>query len=225
MAKLLDISIDASRLDSVVQSLSKLEAQDINRIAVRAVNKVATDIHNAAIDKVVGDLNISLQRVQQDMKLVLATDNQRVPTARVNSPMRNVTLGRFDAGQHSKPVTWSNQRIESMGKEFGDWPGWTRRTGDESRGIAENFKASGIDVTVRRGRTKEMRSAFLLPLRNGGGRMGVFVREGGRNKHLYGPAVYQLYRNYIKDNEDTMQRDLNDEFMVHLDVQINGALK
>lgn len=225
MAKFLDINIDATRLDDVVRSLGQLDPDSIIRLSVKSVNKVAGDVHQRAIDKVVDDINVPLQRVQQDLKLTLAAEGQKLPTAKVASPMRNLTLGRFDAGQHSKPVTWSNARIEGMGKKFSKWPGWTRRTGDASRGIAPDYKASGIDVTVKRGQTKDMKSAFLLPLRNGGGRMGVFIWAGGaKPKHLYGPAVYQLYRNYINDNEEQIQEELTDEFLVNLDVQLNKVI-
>jgi hypothetical protein len=139
--------------------------------------------------------------------------------------MRNVTLGRFDPGQHSKPVTWSNARIEGMGKKFSKWPGWTRRTGDVKRDIAPDYKASGLDVTVRRGSTKDMPGGFTMTLRAGksaGENVGVFTRDAsGKLQHRYGPAVYQLYRNYINQDEDKIQDELTSEFLVNLDVQLN----
>lgn len=228
MAKFLDISLDAARLDDVVRSLGRLDPEAIISLSVNAVNKVASDVHERVIVKVVDDLNISRNRVETDLNLKLASTNQRLPTAAVTSPMRNVTLGRFDPEQHSKPVTWSNERIQSMGKKFSKWPGWTQRTGDASRGIAPNYKASGIDVTVKRGVSKDMNSAFTIPLRAGkttGGSVGVFVREAnGTLKHLYGPAVYQLYRNYINASEEAIQNELTDEFMVNLDVKLKEVM-
>lgn len=220
MAKLLDLKLDTAGMEAAVRMLAQLSPEEIVRVTVDTVNTVAKRVHDSAIDKVVNDVNLSQQYTEERIQLRLADASQTKPVAKVVSPMRNVTLGRFDAGQHSKPVTWSNDRIQGLGKQFGKWPGWTKRTGDPSRGIAPDFKASGVDVTVRRGQTKDMQSAFMLPLRNGGGHMGVFVHDGGKLKHLYGPAVYQIYRNYINQREDQIQDDLNLTLLVNLDVKL-----
>lgn len=224
-ARFLDIKLDTATMDDVVRSLGQLDPDSIIRLSVKTVNKVVTDVHKRSIDRVVDSLNITQQRVEKDLKLRLASEGQKLPTASLASPMRDVTLGRFDPGQHSKPVTWSNERILGMGKKFSKWPGWTKRTGDASRGITPNYKASGVDVTVNRGTTKDMPGAFTMPLMAGkdvGENRGVFIWDGGEKpKHLYGPAVYQLYRNHINQDEDKIQDELTSEFMVNLDVQLN----
>lgn len=224
MARILDLKLESKGADLLANALTRLEKSVVAGAAVGAVNKVAEDVHKKAIEKASREINLTSQYIQDNLKLRPAAEGQRVPTAYVSSPLRNVTLARFDAGQHSKPVTWSNARIEGMGKKFSAWPGWTRRTGDQARGIAPDYKASGIDVTVRRGQTRDMNSAFLVPLRNGGGRMGVFVHNGGRLKHLYGPAVYQLYRNYVEDNFDNIQKELADTLVAELDIALKENL-
>lgn len=223
--KFLDIRLDATRLDEVVRSLSRLDPEAIVGLSVKTVNKVASDVHGRTVDRIVDSLNITQSRVEVDLALRLASTGQKLPTASVASPMRNVTLGRFDPGQHSKPVTWSNDRIQGMGKKFGPWRGWTKRTGDPKRGIAPNYKQSGVDVTVKRGQTKDIPGGFTMTLKEGkaaGSNLGVFTRDdAGALKHRYGPAVYQLYRNYINQDEADIQDELTREFLVNLDVQLN----
>lgn len=219
----LAIQFDTSALDGLTNMLDLLDGAALVTLSVAAVNTVAKQVHAAAIDRAVNSVNLSRAYVENALNLKLAEDGQRNPTARVVAPARNVTLSRFDAGQHSKPVTWSNDRILGMGKKFGKWPGWTQRKGDPMRGIDPDDKASGIDVTVKRGQPRDMKSAFLVPLKNSGGRMGVFVHDGKKLKHLYGPAVYQLYRNYLGDHAQDIQSDLETELMAGLDAAIAKA--
>ena len=80
-------------------------------------------------------------------------------------------------------------------------------------------------MTVRRGSTKDIPGGFTMTLRAGksaGENVGVFTRDAsGKLQHRYGPAVYQLYRNYINQDEDKIQDELTSEFLVNLDVQLN----
>lgn len=222
MTSLFKFTFDVSKLDDLVNRMGLLSGEDLVRLQVDTVNRIATEQDNLAKDFVTNEVNLPRAYVEENIQLRQAQAPRAV--ASVVAPYRNVTLGRFDATQHAKPVIWSNARIEGMGKEFSDWPGWTRRTGDALRGIDADYKAAGVDVTVKRGRAKDMNSAFMLPLRNGGGRMGVFVHNGGRLKHLYGPAVYQLYRNYLNSNEESIIGDMQDAFVSGLDNLIDRAL-
>lgn len=217
------LKLDTSALDGVAKLLDRLDGTALAALSVSAANNVATQVHTAAIDKTVGSLNLTREYVENALNLKLAEEGQNNPVARVIAPARNVTLARFDAGQQSKPVVWSNARIQGMGKKFSPWSGWTRRTGDPRRAIAPDSKASGVDVTVKRGQPRGMKSAFLVPLRSGGGALGVFVHEGGKLKHLYGPAVYQVYTNYLSDHADDIQKDLETALMAGLDAAITKA--
>ena len=57
-------------------------------------------------------------------------------------------LSHYGALQLTRDVTWSNERILAEGHRFTDWPGWTRRTGNEALGISVNQKAAGRSVTT-----------------------------------------------------------------------------
>ena len=117
--------------------------------------------------------------------------------------------------------TWSNERIEGMGKKFGPWPGWTRRTGDAMRGIPEGQKAAGFTVDVNRKGDKTIQGVFTLPLKTAGG-FGVFRPGPTKNKpvHLYGPSPFQVFRRHINDNRDQIMADLEASFLQHLDAKL-----
>lgn len=209
------IGLDFTDATLAADALGLLDPVRLANLGVRVVNAVAEREHDAAKDFTTQQVNLSRGYVDGAMELRQA----RLPTAEatVAAPMRNVTLARFDAGVHAVPVRWSNARIEGMGKKFSKWPGWTRRKGDPLRGVDEDYKTAGVDVSVKRGGAKEIGRAFMLPLRNSGGRLGVFVHENGGLKHLYGPAVYQIYRTYLTNNEERIQEELRADYVAGLD--------
>jgi hypothetical protein len=225
MAKLLDINLDVSKLDDVIAALARMDQTELVGLTVGSVNKVATAVHKRNIERISSGINLSQAYLQDNLKLTLASEGQALPRATVTSPVRNVTLARFDARQHSKPVKWSNERIISLGKKFSKWRGWTQRTGDPLRGIDPDYKADGMDVTVTRGKTPDINSAFLVPLKNGGGRMGVFQWRNGGMKHLYGPAVYQMFRNHVIENADQIQEELFTTVRDQVDLTIREAFQ
>ena len=219
---MIDISFDTSELVEQVDRLAMLDNTTLAEMRLDAVNVVSLTVRKKSIDQTHAELNLSRDYIEA--RIARAEAKGATARALVTSKVRGATLQRFGAQQEVAPVNWSNSRIEALGHEFGKWPGWTYRKGDASRGIDEDDKAAGVSVDVNRKGAKTITSAFTMPLKNGNG-TGVFRREGGEVKHLYGPSVYQVFRRYITTNEQAIADTLRDEFVGRLDTKIQEILK
>ena len=216
------ISFDASTLVGFDAKLAALDGTALREVGTAAANVVSLTVRGKAVDQTLAELNLTRDYIETRLARTEAKGNSA--TARVTSQVQGATLQRFRAMLEVQPVRWTNARIEEMGHKFGKWPGWTRRTGDESRNIDEDEKAAGISVDVNRKGAKTIRTAFTVPLKNGNGE-GFFRRENGRVKHLYGPSVYQVFRRYITTNETAIGDDLRDEYVRRLDLKIQEILR
>ena len=219
---MIDISFDTSELVEQVDRLAMLDNTTLAEMRLDAVNVVSLTVRKKSIDQTHAELNLSRDYIEA--RIARAEAKGATARALVTSKVSGATLQRFGAQQEVAPVNWSNSRIEALGHEFGKWPGWTYRKGDASRGIDEDDKAAGVSVDVNRKGAKTITSAFTMPLKNGNG-TGVFRREGGEVKHLYGPSVYQVFRRYITTNEQAIADTLRDEFVGRLDTKIQEILK
>jgi hypothetical protein len=191
------VEIDVSRVERLAGRLQDLGGEDFGRMAVRVVNEVADETYDLARPRMIERINLTDQYVRDRMSVRHATnpDAPRASVVASGSRAALTTLARYDGRQAVKQVNWSNASIAGMGKTFGRWPGWTRRIGDERRGIAPDSKGDGSTVQVTRGSTKGLSKTFFMPLRNSDA-MGIFMRTGKGDKdykHLYGPSVYQLF--------------------------------
>ena len=87
-----------------------------------------------------------------------------------------------------------------------------------------NGKKPGVSVKVsRQGPRKVLKKAFLLTLKAGaeaGSAQGVFMRVGGKLKHLYGPSVDQLFRRIKDEISPQIVMDLSDAFFKQLDYEL-----
>ena len=219
---MIDISFDTIELVEQVDRIAMLDNTTLAEMRLDAVNVVSLTVRKKSIDQTHAELNLSRDYIEA--RIARAEAKGATARARITSEVRGATLQRFGAQQEVAPVNWSNSRIEALGHEFGKWPGWTYRKGDASRGIAEDKKAAGVSVDVNRKGAKTITSAFTMPLKNSNG-TGVFRREGGEVKHLYGPSVYQVFRRYITTNEQAIADTLRDEFVGRLDTKIQEILK
>ena len=219
---MIDISFDTSELVEQADRIAMLDYTTLAEMRLDAVNVVSLTVREKSIDQTHAELNLSRDYIEA--RIARAEAKGTTARARITSEVRGATLQRFGAQQEVAPVNWSNSRIEALGHKFGKWPGWTYRKGDASRGIAEDKKAAGVSVDVNRKGAKTITSAFTMPLKNSNG-TGVFRREGGEVKHLYGPSVYQVFRRYITTNEQAIADTLRDEFVGRLDTKIQEILK
>lgn len=215
------IKFDTSKVEAYTEALSKLNAEALKRVRQTTVNAVALTVREEAIKSTHGALNLTKAYIESRIQRDEARGANA--SARVTSEMRGATLQRFGAEQRTKAVNWSNQAIAQMGVTVGGWPFWTERTGDDSRGIPANRKAYGVAVDVNRKGSKRIKSAFTMPL-NGNNGFGVFRREGGKVKHLYGPSVYQTFRRYIEQHATEIEDALESEFTDQLNELVQEAL-
>lgn len=218
----LTIRLDTTDVLAASERIGALDMQMLRRVREDAVAAVSLSVRKQAVDETFRSLNVTRDYIEQRLERKTGRREGLLTQDLVISPVRGTTLQRFGAQVQTKPVNWSNERIEGMGKKFGPWPGWTRRTGDASRGIAAGQKSDGVSVDVNRKGMKRIATAFVMPLRNGNG-FGVFRREGGRIKHKYGPSVFQVFRRFARDNQGKITDELQREFMAGLDARL-GAI-
>ena len=218
----LKISFDTTDLAQAAERLNLLDAATLREMRESTVDAVSLSVKKAATAETVKQLNVTADYVEKRLERKQGKREVALTRDLVVSAIRGTTLQRFGAQRGEKPVTWSNARIAAMGKKFSDWPGWTERKGDPSRGIAPDFKADGVWVDVNRKGDKNIRGAFTAPLKNGNG-LGVFRRPkgGGDPVHLYGPSVYQVFRRFAQEKEADILAEMQDRFLVKLDAQLS----
>lgn len=177
--RVVNVSVDA--IDLLADSLGQLDARSFAQAAALALNDTTAPTYDAARDRISEGINLTDAYLRRRMEVEPATDRKTSATILAKGDYEHLTrLATYDAQMVIVPRT-------SRAKN--------RNTG--ALGIPQGQKQSGVRVTVRRGGEKTMDSAFLLKLRQGtrqGDKYGVFIREGERLRHLYGPSVYQLFR-------------------------------
>lgn len=204
------VTVDASAVIRLADSLEALSPENFNQVAVSAVNRTADAVYDLAVPRMISVINLTDSYVRDRMKVNRAVTRAEAQIVAARDSAHQTMLSRYGDDQQTKPVNWSNSRIAGMGLEFGKWPGWTMRIGDRSRGIPADSKAAGVTVQVARGSTKLMPGAFLLKLK--GGDVGIATHSGSKYKVRYGPAVYQLFRTtaikMVDESSDMLEETL-----------------
>lgn len=190
------VKVDASELDGFVQRLGAVSPEELGAHLVDAINETIDETYDIARARMLAGINLTDDYIQRKMHVEHATASKTEATITAFGNM-TTSLSHYGAMQETHAVNWSNDRIQSMGKQFGKWPGWTRRTGSAELGIAENRKAAGKTVEVTKGSRKRLGSQFSIPGKvDGDGNLLIFRRRKGSDKleALMGPSVYQLFR-------------------------------
>lgn len=184
MARVLNVSVDISALERLANSLGSLDSASIGQAAMTAVNAVADETYDMVRPRMLQTINLPDAYLQERMVVKHATSPDTTVSASIiatgSKPMLT-TLARYNALQ-----------LVTAAKS-------PRARGNPARGIPAGMKAAGVSVEVTRGSAKVMPGAFMMPLKNGSGRMGVFTRDGGKLKHRYGPSVYQMFNTIAGD--------------------------
>lgn len=198
------IKIDVAQLEAFADKLATLTPEKVGALLVDAVNETADSAYELSRKAILSGINLTDTYVKSHMRVEHAT--ARKPEAAIvalGGKGHTTGLSHYGALQETKKVTWSNERIESLGHTLSaKWPGWVRRSGDEARGIDEGDKTAGVSVQVTASRKKLQTSkAILMPgVVDREGNTLVFKRVGGSGrkdsklKALQGPSVYQLFR-------------------------------
>jgi hypothetical protein len=193
--------IDTRAIEGLAADLSKLSGEALGRATILAVNDVADRAYSSSVKGMRG-INLEESYITSKMQVVHATDLVN-PSAEIIARGDLTILGHFDPRQLAQSA-----------------PG---AKGDPSRGIGAGQKQAGITVEVTRGKRKSFAKAFTMTLL-GSGKTGVFIREGGRIKHLYGPSVYSLFRYQVEGSLEQIADDLLGSVSRRVDEAVQKAL-
>lgn len=191
------IKVDVGKIEALAKSLGEFTPEQLGALTVDAINTAAESAYELSRKTMLRTINLTDAYVQDKMQLESATAKSPTATITAKGKQDDMTnLSHYGAMQESKSVNWSNARIQAMGKKFGGWPGWTKRTGVTALEIATDRKADGKSVEVTRGSRKRMGSQFSLPGKKDRERNLLIFRrnKAGKLESLDGPSVYQLFR-------------------------------
>ena len=223
------VKVDLSKIEALTKSLSDLTPEGLGALTVSAINTAAESAYDLSRKTMLRTINLTDAYVQDKMQLEPAT--AKTPTATITAlggkRADMTSLSHYGAMQESKSVNWSNARIQAMGKKFGKWSGWTRRTGFAALDIAADRKADGKSVEVTRGSRKRMGSQFSLAgKKDREGNLLIFRRDNaGKIQALMGPSVYQLFRAAATDIEGQVADDLEATLIEMADKALQRAIQ
>ena len=220
------IKVDTSSLTTLLGGMSQLDGAALAGLRDSTVNTVSAQVRQRAVQETFNYLNLTREYI--DSQMARAQAEKGSGRATLSAMIRGTTMQRFGLAQRIRPVNWSNDRIQAMGKDFGAWPGWTRRRGDQygPRNIPENMKQNGVAVQVYRGRPAVVFNHGYIGGLNKGNGYGLFLRsKGGNLRHEYGPSVYQTFRYFIRERETDIADQLEVEFGARLNQMLKGFLQ
>ncbi|MBP7655454.1 MAG: hypothetical protein KA742_02770 [Pseudoxanthomonas sp.] len=220
------IKVDTSNLTTLLGGMGQLDGPALAGLRDSTVNTVSALVRRQAVQETFNYLNLTREYI--DSQMARAQAEKGSGRATLSAMIRGTTMQRFGLAQRIRPVNWSNDRIQAMGNDFGAWPGWTRRRGDQygPRNIPENMKQNGVAVQVYRGRPAVVFNHGYIGGLNKGNGYGLFLRsKGGNLRHEYGPSVYQTFRHFIRERKATIADDLEVEFGVRLNQLLKGFLQ
>lgn len=220
------IKVDTSSLTTLLGGMSQLDGPALAGLRDSTVNTVSAQVRQRAVQETFNYLNLTREYI--DSQMARAQAEKGSGRATLSALIRGTTMQRFGLAQRIRPVNWSNDRIQAMGKQFGEWPGWTRRRGDQygPRNIPENMKQNGVAVQVYRGRPAVVFNHGYIGGLNKGNGYGLFLRsKGGNPRHEYGPSVYQTFRHFIRERETDIAGQLEVEFGAQLNQMLKGFLQ
>lgn len=198
----LSIRITTAQLEAQADVLQRLDARALQAAATRAVNETVEAFVPRARKLMNLGINLSDAYVSSRMATELAPVSAN-PKASITTRGDLTILGHYD------PVVL-----------YAPAPSGTRAKGNPKFGIPPGNRASGVSVEVTRGGRKSIEGAFLMTLRRGydvGEKQGVFVRQNGAFKHLYGVAPYSLFRETVEAQEQILADDLAAEMLGELE--------
>ena len=171
--------VDSADIASVAERLTGMSAGlSTSAAMVTALNEVVDAVYVTARSRMNSGINLADAYLQSKMQVQHASSGNLSASIFASGSEKGdqSPLGRY----------FTSQNVVAAAKA----------KGDPKRGIAPGFKQAGVSVEVLRGASKPVMGgkAFTMTLKSGNG-TGIFVRtKYGQVRHLYGPAVYQLFR-------------------------------
>lgn len=217
---------DVSAVLKLADDIAKIGSEQIGEAVLRALNEGGDSAYELSRKTILRGINLTERYVQGRMEVQEATGRQPTFTITARGGKGFTTnLSHYGVMLEPKAVNWSNERIASMGKKFGKWPGWTYRKGDQARGIEEDEKQHIATVSVIKGSRKSAGRKFTLPGENDReGNPLLFQRFGGRIEPVQGPSVYQLFASTIPLIRDKVGDDLEQTLLREVEREVQKAL-
>jgi hypothetical protein len=206
------VAIDISALLAVADDLSNLSPDKLAESAVSALNETAERTFTLARDRITEGVNLSDPYLRRRMEVVKAD----------KLGLHADIIARGDTSELTRLATYDAKMVIVPR----DTAGRNRNRG--VLGIPKGLKQQGVNVTVMRGNEKTLDTVFLLRLRQGsrqGDKFGVFLRDGKRMKHLFGPSVYQLFAWQIPRISGEVADDLEKTLIDRVAEQLKDILK
>lgn len=198
----LQIRISTASLEAQADRLQRIDARALQLAATQAVNDTVEKFAPAARKLMNAGINLTDAYVSSRMVSVLSPVSAN-PLATINVNGSLTILG------HYNPVVL-----------YAPAPSGKRAKGSPKFGIPPGNVATGVSVEVTRGVRKDIPGAYMMTLRRGydaGETEGIFLRENGIRRHLYGVAPYSLFRETIEAQEQIIGDLLSDEMLEQLD--------
>lgn len=196
------IRIGTAQLEAQADRLARVDAKALQAAATRAVNEVIDSFTLKA--RKLMNLGINLTDAYVSGRMLTT------PSPLAANPIATITTrGDLTILGHYAPVIISAPAVNGK-----------RAKGDPKRGIPAGSKAVAVSVEVTRGERKTIDGAFTMTLKRGteaGTQDGIFVREGGRLKHLYGVAPYSLFRATVDAQQQIIGDDLAEALLEEID--------
>lgn len=211
VTRLTAIKIGVDQIRQMADNLGRLNAEGFSDVAVTVLNETIDRAYEMARERITVGINLTDDYLRRRMTVDHATAGK--PEAAITASGSRALMTRL--------ATYDAQMVIVP-----------RKTNRPSRSqgllkIPSGGKQGGVNVTVVKGAPKTLQSGFLLNLRAGaatGEKVGVFRREGGKLKHLYGPSVYQLFAYQAPRISDEVADDLQDTFLRRVDEQVERIL-
>jgi hypothetical protein len=237
----LSIDIDVAGITKAAKALIKINSASLTEAAVKAVNASATSAYALAQEHMLANINLPPAYVDSQMRLDPAIPGR--PEATITALRRGVrgtTLApSYGATPSSAAVRWPNGSFKpgAYGRNPRDRSKallWKPRTGNAALGVPVNMKATGFDVSVRRGVPAHFSQSasgnhysFLIPVR---GYLLAVSRQRGRHgkgslEALRGPSPWQLFRHVIPVITGQVEADLTQRISDEVDFLVGEAFE
>lgn len=196
-----DITIATDEVVAAAQALDAIDGAAINALLTRVVTEQAGKFDTRLRRAMNAGIALDDGYISSRMDIERTANVPRV-TISAAGPAAPGRKGLTILGHYSPRVTTSAAKGKAKG--------------DPSRGVPAGQRASGVQVEVRKGEPKTLTGAFTMTLR-GSGKTGVFVREGGKARHLYGVSPYSLFRFQIGAQQEAMAAELQQAVVTALE--------
>ena len=208
------INIGIDEILSMADGVAQLDDKALGTAIRTALNETIDRTYQLASDRITTGINLSDDYLRRRMETEHATGNKTEASITATGDRSFMTrLATYDATMVIVPRKTTRA---------------SRAKGLLPVPIGAGSKQGGVRVEVTRGAPKTGASMFMLPLMQGtqlGEKFGVFVREKGKLKHLFGPSVYQLFAYQAPRIASEVTEDLQQTLLDRVGEQVDRIFK